>query len=238
MRTLRVACSTVKNAAAQGDRLEVEQVAGHDAFGLGFEELLPGRTRPAGRGVQSRGLQDRPDCRGSDLVAETGEFTLYPAVAPSGVVQRRSLRQGPRAGRYRRPTRPTARAGGPSSCDQAPVPAQERPRRPDPPCRRQPQRQRRDHRAVRPAQPRASHLPLQHRELMAQQQDLDLLGYVRTSQQNQPANHTVSDQVPQVQTHAQRSCQPGQSVKPTAHRPHAGLRAPTRLSSETSIRQW
>jgi len=31
-----------------------------------------------------------------------------------------------------------------------------------------------------------------------------------------------------VQTHAQRSCQPRQSVKPTAHRPHAGLRAPTR----------
>ena len=35
----------------QGDRVEVEQVAGEDAVGLRSQELRPGRSGPAWRGV-------------------------------------------------------------------------------------------------------------------------------------------------------------------------------------------
>jgi hypothetical protein len=98
----------------------------------------------------------------------------------------------------------TVRAGGPSPCDQATVPTQDRPRRhehPHSPRRRQPQRQRRDQHPVRPCQPWASYLPLQHGELVAQQEDLGLLRGIRTSRQRQPTDQATSDHVPQAQSH-------------------------------------
>jgi len=62
----------------QGDRVEVEQVAGEDRLGLRFEELCPGRSGPSRRGVDSGGVQDFPDGGGADLVAEVGELAVDP----------------------------------------------------------------------------------------------------------------------------------------------------------------
>jgi hypothetical protein len=39
----------------------------------------------------------------------------------------------------------------------------------------------------------SSHLPLQHRQLMAQNQDLGVLRRVRTGQQRQPTDQATSD---------------------------------------------
>jgi hypothetical protein len=39
---------------------------------------------------------------------------------------------------------------------------------------------------------------MQHRELMAQDEDLGVLRRARTSQQRQPTNQTTGDQVPQT----------------------------------------
>jgi hypothetical protein len=40
-----------------GDRVEVKQVAGQDAVGLGVEELRPGRTGPASAGSMPAALR-------------------------------------------------------------------------------------------------------------------------------------------------------------------------------------
>jgi hypothetical protein len=61
---------------AQGDRVQVEEVAGHDSFGLGFEEFLPGGARPPRRGIHACGLQDVPHGRGAEGVAEPSEFAV------------------------------------------------------------------------------------------------------------------------------------------------------------------
>jgi hypothetical protein len=70
----------------QGDRVEVEQVAGQDAVGLGVEELRPGRPGPARCGVDARGVEDGPYGGGADDVAESGEFAVDAAVPPGRIL--------------------------------------------------------------------------------------------------------------------------------------------------------
>jgi hypothetical protein len=45
----------------QGDRVEVEQVAGQDRLPLRWEELRPGRTGPSWRGIDPGVMKDFPD---------------------------------------------------------------------------------------------------------------------------------------------------------------------------------
>jgi hypothetical protein len=75
---------------AQGDRVEVEEVAGEDRVGLGPQELGPGWSGPSGRGVDAGVVQDDPDGGGSDPVAEADEFAVEASVSPSGVTTRRA----------------------------------------------------------------------------------------------------------------------------------------------------
>ena len=182
----------------------MEQVARHDALGLGGQELLPGRTRSARGRIQPFGLQDRPHRRGPDPVAEPGQLAVDAPVAPVGVLRGQAFHQCPQTGRGRRATRWPIRRGGPPPGDQTSMPTQDCPRRDEhaePPGGRQPQRERRDDRPVRPCQPRPSHLAMQHRELMAQDEDLGVLRRVRTGQQRQSTDQTTSDQVPQTHPH-------------------------------------
>ena len=60
----------------QGDGVEVEQVAGEYRVRLGPQELGPGGSGSARRGVDAGGVQDGPDGGGADLVAEAGEFAV------------------------------------------------------------------------------------------------------------------------------------------------------------------
>jgi hypothetical protein len=108
----------------QGDRVEVEQVAGQDAVGLGVEELRPGRPGPARCGVDARGVEDGPYGGGADDVAESGEFAVDAPVAPSRILGGQAHDQGTDTSGNRGSARRGAR-GGPAAADEVAVPAQD-----------------------------------------------------------------------------------------------------------------
>ena len=69
----------------QGDRVDVEHVASQDRLSLRSKELRPGRTGPSGRGVDSGTVQDRPDRKGADSVAESGELAVHAPIPPGRI---------------------------------------------------------------------------------------------------------------------------------------------------------
>jgi hypothetical protein len=73
--------------APQQHGIHVDKVDRQNAAGLGCQELLPGRARPARCGVDPSVLQDLPHSRGSDRVAKLGELALHPPVTPRRVVR-------------------------------------------------------------------------------------------------------------------------------------------------------
>ncbi len=66
--------------------VEVEEVRRNDALGLGGEELPPGWAITAWCWVDARVMQDPPDRRRCDVVAEAGQFAMNPSMAPSVVL--------------------------------------------------------------------------------------------------------------------------------------------------------
>jgi hypothetical protein len=64
--------------------VHVEEVDGEDAAGLGCQELLPGRAAAARRRADPGIVQDLPDRRGRDRVAEPDKFALHPPVSHAG----------------------------------------------------------------------------------------------------------------------------------------------------------
>ncbi len=65
--------------------VHMDEVGREDAAGRGGQELLPGRASAVRRGIDPSGMQDLPDRRGSDRVAETDEFALHPPVPHVGL---------------------------------------------------------------------------------------------------------------------------------------------------------
>jgi hypothetical protein len=61
--------------------------------------------------------------------------------------------------------------------------------------------QRGQHRAVCPGQPRGLDLPLEHGDLVAQDQDLGVLGTVGAGKQGQPAEHAQYCEVGESHRH-------------------------------------
>jgi hypothetical protein len=77
--------------AAQEHGIDVKEVRGQDAVSLGGQERAPGRAAPVGRGVDSGVVEDLPDGRRRDLVAEAGEFSVmrrYPQTGLSRAISR------------------------------------------------------------------------------------------------------------------------------------------------------
>jgi hypothetical protein len=68
--------------------VHVKEIDGEDAAGLRGEELLPGRPCTAGCWADPGVVEDLPDRRGSDRVAEFHEFALHASVPPGRVVGR------------------------------------------------------------------------------------------------------------------------------------------------------
>jgi hypothetical protein len=125
------------------------------------------------------------------------------------------------------------------------MPAQQGSRRDDQPqlpeltARQQPGK-RGQHRSIRPRQPGSADLPLEHGHLVAQDQDLDVLGAFRPSEQDKPAEHPQYRQVGESQGHEYRQCpteKPARSHMPnlTVPRPAQDTRstATTGLSAPT-----
>jgi hypothetical protein len=83
---------------AQSEGVAVEQVAGQDGVCLGPQELGPGWSGSPRRWVKAGGVQDGPDGRGADLVAEAGEFAVDAAVPPGGVLGGQAEDQGAQSG--------------------------------------------------------------------------------------------------------------------------------------------
>jgi hypothetical protein len=63
-------------------------------LGLGGQELLPRWPGAARGGVDPGLVQDVPDGRGGDLVAEAGKFTVDASVAPPGIFRGHALDEG------------------------------------------------------------------------------------------------------------------------------------------------
>src|SRR6266516_4922555 len=103
----------------------MDEIGREDAAGLGGEELLPGRPRPAGRGVDPGVVKDLPYRGGRDRVAEPDEFALYAPVPPGRVVDSHADHElADRGCRGRPPRTPPARVI-PVACDQPPVPGEQ-----------------------------------------------------------------------------------------------------------------
>jgi hypothetical protein len=72
--------------AAQEHGVDVGEVDGEDGVSLRGQELAPGRAGPRRGGVDIRGLEDRLDGGGGNVVAESDEFALDAAVPPAGIL--------------------------------------------------------------------------------------------------------------------------------------------------------
>ncbi|MEU4898612.1 hypothetical protein AB0B12_39480 [Streptomyces sp. NPDC044780] len=62
--------------APQEDRVDVEEVGGHDRGGLRFEEGGPGLVGALGGGVDPGLLQDLPDGRGAEFASQAEQFAV------------------------------------------------------------------------------------------------------------------------------------------------------------------
>jgi hypothetical protein len=70
----------------ESDGVDVQEVAGDDGVGLDGEEFASGRAGAAWSGVDAGGVQDVPDSRCGEGVAEPDQFALDSAVAPPAVL--------------------------------------------------------------------------------------------------------------------------------------------------------
>ena len=109
---------------AQEDGVDVE-VDCCDRLGLGGQELLPAGGCALRGGVDAGGLEDLPDSRGRDLVAEAGQLAADPPVA-SGRVVAGHLQHKPADRRSGARPSGCPMPVGPEAPDQIRVPAQER----------------------------------------------------------------------------------------------------------------
>jgi len=92
--------------AAEQHGVDVEEVGGHDAPGLGAEELGPGRTGAAGSRWETVTAQDSGDARLRHADAELLELADDAEVSPPGVLAaRRQISSTVSSGRAGRPVR-------------------------------------------------------------------------------------------------------------------------------------
>ena len=131
--------------------------------------------------------------------AQSGQLAVDAPVSPARVVPRHFQHQRTYRLRGPRPSKCPARIGPPPT-DQAGVPAQQGPRGDDQAQlaelgARQQAGQRGQDRPVSPGQPRRLDLPLEHGDLVTQDQDLGVLGAVGAGEQGQPAEHAQGREV-------------------------------------------
>jgi len=134
-------------------------------------------------------MQDLPDGGGADPVAESGELTVDAPIPPGRILGGQAQSQRAHSSRDGGTTRPN-RWVGPVTGEELPVPAQDGGGRDDQPesaTGRQQLCEHGDHGSVSPGHPRPWGASLQHGDLMAQDEDLDVLGGVGADAQHYPA---------------------------------------------------
>jgi hypothetical protein len=85
--------------------VHVQEVDGEDP-GLGVQELPPGRSRPARRRVDTRGMQNLPHRGRRDCHAEFRQLAVDPAVSPQRILPRQPDNNASNAPDCRRTARP------------------------------------------------------------------------------------------------------------------------------------
>ena len=124
-------------------------------------------------------LEDPADRRGADAVAECEQLALDPHVPPARVLPRHPHHQGDQDIVGRWPSGPVR--VGPSSADEAAMPAQDRVRSDQvmtTQCSGQPCDEGGEHGPVRPVQPWFQVGAKEPRDLVAQHEELDVLGAI------------------------------------------------------------
>lgn len=95
MWTLRVACSTTAKqySLVSSTVSQWKKSQARIPVCLAAQELRPGGTRaPRGR-IDSRTVEDRPDCAGTDVTAQGGEFSGDASVSPVRVLAGKAQHQ-------------------------------------------------------------------------------------------------------------------------------------------------
>jgi hypothetical protein len=67
-------------------QIDGEEVGGDDRFGLGAQELCPGRPGPSGHGIDPGFGEDLPDGRGCDPDAKPRKLAVDSPVSPGRVL--------------------------------------------------------------------------------------------------------------------------------------------------------
>ena len=148
-------------------------------------------------------MKDLPDGGGPDLVAESGEFAVDASISPAGVLGGQAEDQGTDARGDGR-SAGSGRWDGPAAGDQLAVPAQDGGRgdeQAEASASGEESGEGADQGSVGPAHPGARRASLEHGELVAQDQDLDLLGGVGSGTQHDPVQELGEHLVDQPQRH-------------------------------------
>ena len=188
-------------------------------------------------------LQDPPDRRGADAVAELEQLALDPQVSPARVLPRHPHHQGGEDVVDRWPSGPVR--VGPSSADEAAMPAQDRVRGDQAMATQrsgQPPDEGGEHGPVRPVQAWSWVGAAQDGDLVAQHEELDVLGGGRAAHQQDQPEHLPEDQVQQPQRHVgimsdQRSplvSDPGRLLAPHTRSTSSTSTARSRCGGSTS----
>ena len=183
--------------------VHVEEIGGERGRGLGLQELPPGRVGvPFRRGRYAQCLEDPADRGGADPVPEFQQLALDPLVSPAVVLSGEPLDQHGDLSGDRRAARPVRVSPLPGN--QAAVPAKHglwcnQPVRPQ--ASGQEPDQHGEDRAVSPVQAWPGMGTAQHRNLVPQHEQLDVLGRRRPAEQDQPAAKPGEGQVEQAERH-------------------------------------
>jgi hypothetical protein len=198
--------------ASQPDRVDGEEVARHDPDGLLAQERPPGRGHPPWRGIQPPPTQDGADGGGRDLDAEALEFTLDALVAPAWVLPGQADDQLLHPLVHRWSSGLVVRVG-PGTGDQASVPAQQRLRRDEeagPVGPGQDAADRGQQRPVSGLELGSWCLASEHGELVAQNEDLQILGGIAAGEQGEQPDGAAQRQVSESWEHRAATSAMGQ----------------------------
>src|SRR5215472_7225528 len=159
--------------APEQDRVDREEITRQQALSLGAQERPPGGIHAAGSRPAPASPQDPADGRLADMMAETGQLAVDPAVSPGRVLTCQPQHQVADLLARSRPAR-RARVG-PSAGEETAMPRQPGSRRNQPAAtqcgRKQPSQCRQDG-PVGPVRPRAGDLTAEHHHLVTQDHDL------------------------------------------------------------------
>ena len=194
---------------AQEDRVDVEEVGGDNALGLGGEELGPGWALSPGCRWESVASQDPSHARLRHTDAELPQFSDDAEVAPAGVLLSEATDQ--RDGLLGQgPTTWSSVGVRPVLLHQRTVPCQDRlwpDEKRSPPLARYEVGQKSDQGTVGPGEAGTADLSAQHGQLVAQHEDLRLLGRgVHPMDTEQPEDAT-DESVEEGQGHEGRASQ-------------------------------